>query len=100
MVKVYFETTTPAKTATLVAQFDNESTYNICAAALEEYAQKHGFIVTESCDETPDSALNRELLAALEELSALDNCNYDRGTSAFISAWAKARAAIAKAKGE
>jgi len=51
MVRVYFETTSPAH-AELVAIFDDEETYNVCLPALEELAKKHHWdIITEGVDE-------------------------------------------------
>jgi len=53
MVKVYFETNVaPMKRyAELVAVFDCEETYILCLPALEQEAEKHGMIVTESIED-------------------------------------------------
>ena len=50
MIKVYFET---SSTATLVAVFDDQDTYEVCMEALEALALRQGYdIMTESIDES------------------------------------------------
>jgi len=56
MIKVYFESTKDGKTpdgkwAELVAIFDNEDTYSICKAILEDTAKGINMVVTESVEE-------------------------------------------------
>lgn len=41
-----------------------------------------------------------DLLAALETLVAMDNCNYERDTMRYEGAFDRAREAIARARGE
>lgn len=51
MVKVYFETESPAY-AELIAVFDDEETYEACFPALDKLREKHGFdFISESIDE-------------------------------------------------
>jgi len=59
MVEVYFESTKDGVNsdggyATLVAIFDDEETYAVCTAALEEHAKKHNMVVTESVKDEID----------------------------------------------
>ena len=48
MVKVYFEGRNYAE---LVAMFDNDDTYAMCAKILERFAKRNGCILTESVEE-------------------------------------------------
>ena len=63
-VTVFFE----AKAGShIVAQFDEESTYMACLAALEALAESQGYIVTESLDyEDPKQIEIDNLRAELE----------------------------------
>ena len=47
-VVVYFEN---GRTSEVVAQFSSDELYMACLPALEEFAGKDGYIVTESCRE-------------------------------------------------
>jgi len=57
-VKVYFETHEHGpvmfRRATLVAVFDEESTYDVCIPALEKLAKEQDMFVTESVEEEED----------------------------------------------
>jgi hypothetical protein len=48
MVKVYFEGRNDAE---LVAMFDNDDTYAMCAKILERFAKRNGKVLTESVEE-------------------------------------------------
>lgn len=48
MVKVYFE---GRNCSELVAIFDNDNTYAICAEILECFAKRNGKVLTESVEE-------------------------------------------------
>ena len=48
MITVYFESSSHCE---VVAEFPNEDIYIVCLPALESYAEKSGYIVTESVNE-------------------------------------------------
>jgi hypothetical protein len=55
MIKVYFET---SSYCTMVAVFDNEETYYACLPSLEKLAEKDGYFITESLEESDINDLN------------------------------------------